>query len=94
MTERTLICKLRGSLMCLFYIFDMLAKGVGSTRHWHMAELHVCTVQKNHYSRLCEISMEVYHSGSITLVICTNSRGSEGVYMAPLQPKDLYRMFV
>ena len=29
-----LIRKLRGSLMCLAYFFDMITNGVCTTRHW------------------------------------------------------------
>ena len=34
-TERTLICKLRESLMCLTYIFDILGIVLWTTRHFH-----------------------------------------------------------
>ena len=49
-TERSfLICKLRGSLMCLSYCFDTLSIGVCTTRHWQTSgrlvqEFDVCTV--------------------------------------------------
>ena len=43
----TFIPKLCGSLMCLAYIFDMLSKGVCTTRHWQVSgqpvqEVNVC----------------------------------------------------
>ena len=49
-TERTLICKLRGSFMRLAYLFDMLAICVCATRHFQAPgrlgqELNVCTVE-------------------------------------------------
>ena len=44
-----LICKLRGALMCLAYLFDMLSMGVCKTRHWQTSgrlvqELNACTI--------------------------------------------------
>ena len=44
-----LICKLRGSLVCLAYSFGMFAMGVCTTRQWQTAgrlvqEFNVCTV--------------------------------------------------
>ena len=45
-----LIHKLRGSLMCLDYVFHMLSMGVCTTRHWQTSgllvqELNICTVE-------------------------------------------------
>ena len=45
----TLIRKLRGSLVCLAYFFNMLSMDVCTTRHWQtygrlVQELNVCTV--------------------------------------------------
>ena len=47
--ECTLICKLRGSLMCLALFLDMIAMDVCATRQWQMScrlvqELNDCTV--------------------------------------------------
>ena len=44
-----LICKIRGSLMWLAYLFDMVSMGVCTTRHLQTSgrrvqELNVCTV--------------------------------------------------
>ena len=48
-TDVALIRKLRGSLMCLAYILNMLSMGVCTTRHWQessqlVQKLNVCTV--------------------------------------------------
>ena len=50
-TERTLICKLCGSVMCLDYCFDILNMGVYTTNHRQTSgrlvqELHVCIVYR------------------------------------------------
>ena len=49
MTSQALARKLRGLLACMACIFDVLAMGVITTRHWKMferlvKELNVCTV--------------------------------------------------
>ena len=45
----TLNRKLRGSLVCLAHVFDMLIMGICTARHWQTSgrlvqELNVCTV--------------------------------------------------
>ena len=58
----TLICKLRGSFLCLADFFDMLSRAVCTTRHWRTSgwlvqELNVCTV----VLPLIDCLSELYH---------------------------------
>ena len=58
--KAALISKLRGSLMCLAYFFDMLSMWMCTNRHWQTSgrlvqELNVCTV-------MCSIGSQIVAS--------------------------------
>ena len=55
------ICKLRVSLMCFAYYFDMLSMGVCTTSHWQTSgrlvqELNVCTVLAGNFGEIFQAS--------------------------------------
>ena len=69
-----LIRKLRGSLVCLAYFFDMLSMDVCTTRHWQTSgrlvqELNVCTVYALNEKGNVHHSLR-YHSVFLFMLYC------------------------
>ena len=61
-----LIRKLRGSLMCLVYVFDMLCRGICTTRHWRPSGR---LVQELYVSTVCESKTITYGKELVAVLV-------------------------